>query len=261
MATFVIVPGAWSGAWVWQWLAPYLRDAGHQVHLTALSGLGERVDLAYPGINLDTHVADVVTALEFADLRDFILVGGSYAGMIITGVADRVPDRLAQVIYLDATVPEDGQSFYDAWPDGAESQVAERQEAEAAGTPGYLPPPLGWIEAAVTDATVRSVMLARLTPHPLATFAQPIRLTNPARARVPRAYIHCTITDGPEPPFFARVRADPSWRYAELPFDHLGPLSHPRETAEALIALGKDKTRIDGPRPPAWHPDDPDIRT
>src|SRR4051794_24266168 len=100
MATFVIVPGAWSGAWVWQWLASALRDAGHQAHSVALSGLDERVDLASLGIDLNTHITDVVTALEFADLRDVVLVGGSYAGMIITGVADRVPERLSQVIYL-----------------------------------------------------------------------------------------------------------------------------------------------------------------
>lgn len=237
MATFVIVPGAWCGAWVWQWLASALRDAGHQAHSVALSGLGERVDLAYPGIDLNTHITDVVTALEFADLRDVVLVGGSYAGMIITGVADRVPDRLAQVIYLDATVPEDGQSFYDAWGDGEEVRTSEWQETENAGTPGFLPPPLGWVASAVTDATVRSVMLERLTPHPLATHAQPIRLTNPERAHVPHAYVRCTVGDGSEPPFLARIQDDPRWRYVELPFDHLGPLSHPRETAEALIAL------------------------
>jgi pimeloyl-ACP methyl ester carboxylesterase len=202
-----------------------------------LSGLGERVDLAHPGIELNIHITDVVTALEFADLCDVVLVGGSYAGMIITGVADRVPERLSQVIYLDATVPEDGQSFYDAWPDGAASQASDLQAAEAAGTPGFLPAPLEWVEAAVPDATVRAVMLERLTPHPLATWTQPIRLTNPARMPVPHAYLHCTITDGPEPPYLARVRADPRWRYVELPFDHLGPVSHPRETAEALIAL------------------------
>ena len=120
MATFVLVTGSWGGAWVWQWLTPYLRDAGHEVHAVALSGLGERVDLAHPGITLDTHITDVVTALEFADLRNVILVGSSYAGMVVAGVVDRIPERLAQVIYLDATVPADGQSFYDAWPDGAE---------------------------------------------------------------------------------------------------------------------------------------------
>jgi pimeloyl-ACP methyl ester carboxylesterase len=237
MTTLVLVPGAWSGRWIWQWLAPHLRDAGHTLHPIALSGLGERVDLAHPGITLDTHITDVVTALEFADLRDVVLVGHSYAGMVIAGVADRVPERLAQVIYLDATVPEDGQSSYDAWPEEAGLEADERQRAEEAGTPGFLPPPLGWIEEAVADEAVRAVMLARMTPHPLATFTQPIRLSNPDAARVPRAFLFCTITSESEPPFLARVRSDPAWHYAEIPFEHLAPVTAPRETAEALLAL------------------------
>jgi pimeloyl-ACP methyl ester carboxylesterase len=231
------VPGAWGGSWGWQWLAPYLRDAGHAVHAITLAGLGDRVDLAHPGIDLDTHITDVVTALEFADLRDVTLVGHSYAGMVIAGVADRVPERLAQVIYLDATVPEDGQSFYDAWPDGATMEAEERQQAEEAGTPGLSPPPRTWIEEAIADEAVRGCFLARMTPHPLATFTQPVRLSNPEAARVPHAFIFCTITSEAEPPFLARVRSDPAWRYVEIPFDHLAPVTAPRETAQALLAL------------------------
>ena len=185
MATFVLVPGAWSSRWACQWLAPYLRDAGHTVRPIALSGLGERVDLAHAGITLDTHITDVVTALEFADLRDVTLVGGSYAGMVITGVADRVPERLAQVIYLDAVVPEDGQSSYDVDPEGETYRIADQQEAEAAGTPGFVPPPLGWIEEAVTDESVRTIMLTQLTPHPLAAFAQPMPTPPGAMRRFP----------------------------------------------------------------------------
>ena len=237
MATFALVPGAWGGAWAWQWLVPHLRDRGHEVHSVALSGLGERVDLAHAGITLDTHITDVVTALAFADLRDVILVGTSYGGMIIAGVTDQVPERLAQVIYLDATVPADGQSFYDAWLGGAEMQASEQQEAEAAGTPGFLPPPVGWIEEAVADAAIRTVMLTRLTPHPLATWTQPIRLTNPNAARVPHTYICCTVTSEPDPPYLTRIRADPDWNYVEIPFDHLAPVTAPRETAMALAAL------------------------
>jgi pimeloyl-ACP methyl ester carboxylesterase len=237
MATFVLVPGAWSGAWAYQWLAPHLREHDHRVHAVALSGVGERVDLAHPGITLDTHITDVVTALDFADLRNVILVGGSYGGMIITGVADQVPERLAQVVYLDAAVPDDGQSSYDIWPDGAEVQATDQQEAEAAGTPGFLPPPLAWIEDVVTNVDVRTTVLARLTPHPLATLTQPIRLTNPNAARVPRTYMHCTVTSEPDPPYLARIHADPEWHYVALPFDHLAVLTAPRETAEALRAL------------------------
>jgi pimeloyl-ACP methyl ester carboxylesterase len=237
MATFVLVPGAWCGAWVWHWLTPYLRGAGHQVHAITLSGLGERIDLAHPGIILDTHIMDVVTALEFADLRGVTLVGWSYAGMVIAGVADRVPERLAQVIHLDAYVPEDGQSSYDIDPGDRDADLAA---VEAAGTPGYVPPPLGWIAEAVTDEAVRAVMLERMTPHPLATFAQPIRLSKPDAATVPRAYVRCIAGRDPADPeraYLARVRDDPAWRYREIPVDHLAPVAAPRETAAALLAL------------------------
>jgi pimeloyl-ACP methyl ester carboxylesterase len=237
MATFVLVPGAWGGAWAWQWLVPFLRAAGHEAHPITLSGLGDRIDLAHEGIDLDAHITDVVTALELADLHDVVLVGTSYAGMVIAGVADRIPRRLAQVIYLDATVPEDGQCFYDAWPDGVEVAAADKQQAEAAGTPGWVPPPLEWVAEAIADEAVRACMLARMTPHPLATCAQAIRFTSSDAVRVPRAYIHCAITSEPEPPFLARVRADRTWRYAEIPCDHLAPVTAPRETAEALLAL------------------------
>jgi pimeloyl-ACP methyl ester carboxylesterase len=237
MATFVLVPGAWGGRWSWQWLGPFLREAGHCVHPITLSGLGERVDLAHLGINLDTHITDVVTALEFTDLRDVTLVGHSYAGMVIAGVADQVPERLAQVIYLDATVPANGQSFYDVWPEDRDADLAA---VEAAGTPGFVPPPLGWIAEAVTDEAVRAVMLERMTPHPLATFAQPIRLSKPDAATVPRAYVRCIAGRDPADPeraYLARVRDDPAWRYREIPVDHLAPVAAPRETAEALLAL------------------------
>src|SRR3954465_400706 len=134
MATLVLVPGSWAGGWIWKKVTPLLRGAGHAVYTPTLTGLGERVHLARPGITLETHITDVVNLLAFEDLRDVILIGWSYGGMVITGVADQVPERLAQLIYFDATVPHDGQSEYDTLPDPQEQHVAE-QEAEAAGTP------------------------------------------------------------------------------------------------------------------------------
>ena len=105
MSTFVIVHGAWSGAHAWRWIRPLLRDAGHEVFTPSLTGLGERAHLASPEVDLDTHVRDVVGVLEFEDLRDVALVGHSYGGPVITGAADRVPGRVAEVVYLDAEVP------------------------------------------------------------------------------------------------------------------------------------------------------------
>jgi pimeloyl-ACP methyl ester carboxylesterase len=116
MATFVIVHGAWSGGHAWRWVRPLLRSAGHEVFTPALTGLGERSHLASAQVDLETHVRDVIAVLEYEDLREVVLVGHSYGGMVISGVADRVPERLALLVYLDAEVPMDGQSELDLLP-------------------------------------------------------------------------------------------------------------------------------------------------
>src|SRR4051812_1484157 len=113
MATFVLVPGAWMGGWCWKKLTPGLQAAGHQVYTPTLTGLGERVHLARPEIDLDTHTQDIVNLLEFEEARDVILVGHSYAGTVVTSVADRVPERLSMLVYLDSGAPPDGKSVFD----------------------------------------------------------------------------------------------------------------------------------------------------
>ena len=113
MATFVLVHGGWAGGWQWREVAGLLRAAGHEVFTPTLTGLGERVHLANPDIGLDTHIQDILMVLEYEELRDVILVGYSYSGMVITGVAELAPERISQLIYLDAFVPQDGQSMLD----------------------------------------------------------------------------------------------------------------------------------------------------
>ena len=114
-----MVHGAWAGAWIWRDVIPLLRAAGHDVYASTATGMGDRVHLADPGIDLDIFVTDVVNLLEYEDLRDVTLVGWSFGGMTITGVAEQVPERLAQLVYLDAAVPADGQNDYDANPEEA----------------------------------------------------------------------------------------------------------------------------------------------
>ncbi len=239
MATLVLVPGGWSGGWIWKKLTPLLREAGHAIYTPTLTGLGERVHLAHPGIDLDTHITDVVNVLEFEDLRPIVLVGWSYAGMVISGVADRVPERVAQLVYFDAVVPEDGQSEYDA-----DANVRGRHEADlaagAAGTPGFQPMPVDYITARVPDEADRAWLLAKMVPHPIATFAQPVRLRNSAAERLPRSFVFCT--EGKEPGFqtiatAAALRKHPGWRYRELAANHLAPVTAPQKTAEVLLDL------------------------
>jgi len=233
MAAFVLIPGGWAGGWVWQKLTPLLRAAGHEVYTPTLTGLGERLHLAHTGVDLDTHITDIINVLAFEDLHDVTLVGWSYGGMVMTGVADRVTQRLAQLISLDATIPPDGESFNDCWP---EDGGAFREAATAASPPGMLPVPIAWFEAVVTDVVTRDWLLSRMVALPFATLEQPIRLDN-AAAPVPASYIRCTEQDEAEPAFLGRIRSDPAWRFRELAADHMAPVTAPHETADMLLSL------------------------
>jgi pimeloyl-ACP methyl ester carboxylesterase len=242
MSSFVLVHGAWGGGWVWKKVLPLLRAAGHDVHATTATGLGDRVHLAGPAVDLDTHVTDVVNVLAFEDLTEVTLVGWSYGGMIITGAAERVPERLAQLVYLDALVPADGESSYDAEGSPEEVRAGDRAAAQAAGKPGFLlvDPYLEWLGSLLADPADRGWLLAKLVPQPLASYTQPIRLQNPAAAAVPRTFV--SFTEGKEQgDVFAstatRLRSAPGWRYRELADNHLAPINAPQATADLLLSL------------------------
>src|SRR4051794_27671306 len=199
MATFVLVHGAWAGGWIWKKIVPLLRVAGHNVHATTATGMGDRVHLAGPAVDLDTHITDVANVIDFEDLTDVTLVGWSYGGMIITGVAERLPERLAGLIYLDALVPADGEDSYDAERSPEAVRAADGAAAEAAGLPGFLvvDPYTDWIRSLTPDPADQAWLFAKLVPQPLATYTQPIRLGNPAATAVPRSFILCT--EGKDP--------------------------------------------------------------
>ncbi len=240
MATFVLVPGACCGGWTWKKLAPLLRTAGHDVYTPTLTGLGERLHLTHPGIDRTVHVTDVVNVIAFDDLQDVVLVGWSYGGLVITEVADRVPERVSRLIYLDATVLADGENLYDAWPDGLDWRAGDRAEAAAAGTPEFWPVPVDSIRAQVPEEDDREWLLNKMVAHPLASFVQPARLENRTATRLPRAFVRCTLDrdrDEPEPAFLLHARSDPGWHYRELAANHMAPVTAPRDTAEVLLSL------------------------
>jgi pimeloyl-ACP methyl ester carboxylesterase len=243
-ATFVLIPGAWAGAWAWSRVVPLLQAAGHDVHATTPTGLGDRVHLASPAIDLATHVTDVVNVLEVADLRDVTLVGWSYGGMIIAGVAEQVPERLAQLVYFDADVPADGERGWDAELYTDEARAVDVTSGLQAGLPGFLTvtPYEEWIQSLFDDPADAEWYLGKLVPQSLATYAQPIQLGNPAAAALPRAFVFCTEGKGDAAVDHTvrtaeRVRTDRAWTYRELAETHLAPINDPQATAEVLLSL------------------------
>lgn len=226
MTTYVLLPGAWSGGWQWRPVARLLREAGYEVHTPTLTGLGERVHLASPAVDLETHVADVLNVLAYEDLRGVVLVGFSYSGMVATAVAERAPARLAHLAYVDAFVPEDGQSLLDmAGPEVAAHFAAIARERGDGWRIPHDPP----------DAP-------RRTAHPLKTFQGRVAIGNLEAAALPRTYVYCT--DKPEmgggnagiAASAARARAG-GRRYRELPTRHVAMETMPRELADLLLEI------------------------
>lgn len=234
MKTFVLVHGGWHGGWCWREVLPLLRAAGHTVWAPTLTGLGERAHLLRPEIDLALHIQDVVGMLAYEDLSEVILVGHSYAGMVIAGVADQAADRMAHLVYLDAFVPTDGQSLFDILR--PERRELYREDARTRGD-GWLVPPPPPQALGVTDEAQAHWLAGKLTVQPLRTFEQPMRLTNSAAAALPRTFIHCT--SGPLAPSFApfaaRGQSEPGWRFHELATGHDAMLTAPGELADVLL--------------------------
>lgn len=229
MTTFVLVHGAWHGGWCWRFVAPELRRAGHEVYSPSLTGRGDRVHLARTDIDLDLHVKDVVTLLEMEDLHEVVLLGHSYGGMVVTGVADHSASRIGRLVCLDAFVPENGRSALDyVVPERAE---AFRKEGERTGW--ISPPPLSlW---GITQPVHIAFEQPRETRHPFRCFAQPIRLTNEAAlARLHKTFIYCSSpATGTFDQFARKYRNDPSWLFFELKTGHDAMILVPDE----LIAI------------------------
>jgi pimeloyl-ACP methyl ester carboxylesterase len=248
MTTYVLVGGAWLGGWAWQPVARQLRSRGHDVHPVTFTGLGDRSHLATPGVDLETYLTDVVNLIEFEDLHDVVLIGHSYAGIVVTGVADRIPERIALLAYLDAGPIPDGVAFLDLQPPEAR-ELLERL-VDQAGDGWRLPLP-AWEELeGVLGAnleglgpTERARMQGRAAAQPFRTWTQPLSLRNPARDRLPKLLITCSIP-------LAQVRemiaaghswfaelAGPEWSFLELPTGHWPMFSVPGPLASLLDGL------------------------
>jgi pimeloyl-ACP methyl ester carboxylesterase len=210
MSTYVLVHGAWGGSFGWRKVRPLLQQAGHQVFTPSLTGLGERAHLATPQVNLSTHIQDVANAIWYEDLSDIILVGHSYGGMVVTGVADRMPERIQHLVYLDAFLPSDGQSLYDMGGGGQRSSTDWRV------------PPLQRNEDP-NDPEAEWNRVRRLD-HPRATLEEKVKLTAPLESR-PFSLTYIVATGRPEPgPIFDRIAAslhsNQRWTLREIAGGH-----------------------------------------
>lgn len=220
----VSVHGAWAGGWQMRKVAPLLEARGYEVHCPTLSGLGERHHTATADIGLETHIQDIVNYILFADLHQVILLGHSYGGMVITGVADRIPERIARLIYLDAFLPENGESCF-----GLRGELPEifRQHTRD----GFIQP--WWIKP--------DKPLPRDVPHPVKTMTDPITLANPAAAAIPGTYI-LTVEPGQTPEeddfhrHYLRARAR-GWPVIIMEADHVPQWRKPAETAALLATI------------------------
>lgn len=231
MATFLICHGAWSAGWAWKKMRPLLQAAGHAVFTPTYTGVGERAHHVSPGVDLEMHIKDVLAVIEFEDLGDFVLVGHSYGGMVATGVADRVPERVRQLIYLDAFVPENGQSLLDLrGPVPHQPAAAGASASDWLVAPNPTPPDTG--EADLAWVTPRR------RPQPLQTFAQRLQLRSPP-AKFPRSYIYCTKKrpDDVFLQFAKRFKSDPAWRYFEIDASHSPNVTAPEALARLLLEI------------------------
>jgi pimeloyl-ACP methyl ester carboxylesterase len=214
MATFLVAHGAWTAGWGWKKMHPLMQAAGHRLVTPTLTGLGERVHLATPEVNLETHIQDVLGVLHYEDLRDVILIGHSYGGMVATGVADRARDRVDRLVYLDAFLPGDGQSLFDLQP--AEAQANFREQAKTVG--GWRIPPMGMPADTPPDDFAWSN--PRRVPQPLKCFEQKLHLQN-GPLTLPRSYIWCCNTAPHNfQRFYDRVEGQPGWRRYALDCTH-----------------------------------------
>jgi pimeloyl-ACP methyl ester carboxylesterase len=231
MADFVLVHGAWHGAWCWQRIVEPLWRSGHRAFAVTLTGSGERAHLLAPTITLQTHVADVASVIEAEELLDPIVVGHSYAGMVITGVAERLAARLRHLVYVDAVVPHPGE----AWSSGhAEETRAQRRRAIA--QTGTIPAP----DPAVfgLSGADHAWVARRQTPHPGGVYDEPLPFDAARVGALPRTFVDCTA------PALAtidvsrsRVRSEPGWSVVEIATGHDAMVSAPQALLDALLSV------------------------
>ncbi|MFJ5797791.1 alpha/beta fold hydrolase [Streptomyces decoyicus] len=227
MANFVLVAGARLGAWAWDEVVPYLRAAGHGAHPLTLSGLAEKQGVP---AGQQTHVQDIVDEVERQDLRDVVLVGHSYSGIPVGQAAERTGDRSARVVFVDSSVPTDGESFVSAWPDGGAAV-----KASIAENGGFWPlvPAAHYDGQGLTDEQIARIV-GGSTPHPGATLTEPAMLARPL-GEFPTTYITCLLAGAEPSDDVAELLTSNHWQLVEMNTGHWPMFSQPRELAQIFL--------------------------
>jgi pimeloyl-ACP methyl ester carboxylesterase len=220
--TIVLVHGAWHGGWCWRRVTDKLAVKGHRVYAPTLTGVGDRSHLLSDGVNLSTHVTDIVNLIRWEEMKDIVLCGHSYGGMVVTGVADKMSERIAALVYLDAFVPESGQSMQDLRPRELPS--------------GLTIPPIS-AETFRVNERDRQWVDRLCTPHPVACLTERLALTGAYRAVRRKVYIRAASYPSPAfDPTYERLKSDPGWIAHQLPCGHDVMVDMPDALAEILEA-------------------------
>jgi pimeloyl-ACP methyl ester carboxylesterase len=233
MVDFVLVHGTWGGGWQWGPVAERLRTRGHRVFTPTLTGLGERQHLVTPATDLDTHVADIVHVIAWESLRDVALVGTSYGGLVISGVADRMPERIASLIYLDAALPQIGKSMLDLVPPERRATVERlaREEGD-----GFKIPTSLVLDTGIVDHDEQAAYLAKMSPHPLRSLVQPVELTGRYLDVPNKIYVLASLKPTHHfQEYYDWASRAPGWSARTIPSNHFPMTTMPDETA-ALLA-------------------------
>jgi len=235
MTTFVLVHGAWHGGWCWKYVRQYLELSGHQVFTPTMTGVGERSHLLSREITLDTCCQDIAAVLHYEDLHNVVLVGHSFGGSIISGVAELEPNRIQRLVYLDSDILENGESPFSSLPREA---VEERKRSAQETSGGVSFPPPDPELLGVFDAKQRAWLLRNLTPHPLSTYESPLHLKQLPGKGFPCTYVVCV--DPAYPAMQSKVRQRVvryGWHVREIATGHDLMISAPKETAQVLMDI------------------------
>lgn len=235
---YVLAHGSWHGGWCWKEVAHALRAKGHRVFTPSYTGMGDRAHLINKDITIDTFIEDLIQVIQTEELEDVILVGHSFGGIPITGVADRIPEKIGHLVYFDAIVLENGQSAFSNYPKAdADARIAAASKATN-GLAVPVPNPLPEAWGIPSNTAEHEWVVRRLSPHPLASYTTELKLKHPIGNNRPKTYINCTepllgvLADSK-----ALVKSQENWGWIDLAAPHEAHITHPTELSQILLDL------------------------